>query len=251
MKKLLYILIAIISLNQEIKAQSSLQDSVVNGMLLSAHFGVYTPYGDLKSRFGQNGLIGGELNYKTLKNFTYGVEASFFYGRNVKDDAFLDSLYSDNDQLIGYTGTIANVALFERGFTLEAKAGKLFPIKALNPNSGIMVNVGVGLMQHKIKISDIDDVVIYLKGDYAKGYDKLSNGLMLTQSIMFINLDKKHLLNFKVGLEVKEAFTQNRRNWNFDERLQDSTQRLDIIAGIKLSWLVPFYSKNEERFYSY
>ena len=74
---------------------------------------------------------------------------------------------------------------------------------------------------------------------------------MLTQSIMFINLDKKHLLNFKVGLEVKEAFTQNRRNWNFDERLQDSTQRLDIIAGIKLSWLVPFYSKNEERFYSY
>lgn len=232
-------------------AQSSIKDSVLSCKMISAHYGFYLPFADMKTRFGGSSLVGGELSFKNRHNWYFGVEGDYLFGRKVKDSHFLDSLYTADSLLIGYQGTDGRVALQERGFSFEGKVGKLFPIKKFNPNSGILVTVGAGFLQHKIRIVDVDEMLYQLDGAYAKGYDRLTNGLMISQSVMFINLDPKHYLNFRIGFDCKEAFTQNRRSWNFDERRQDTSKRLDIIIGLRAAWMLPFFGRQEERFYTH
>ena len=141
--------------------------------------------------------------------------------------------------------------MFERGYTLEGNVGKIIPAFGSNPNSGIYVRLGAGFMQHKIRITDTEGIIYQVNEGYAKGYDRLSNGLMLSQYVGFLNIDPRHLLNFHVGLLAQEAFTQNRRSWNFDERRQDTDKRLDILIGLRATWMLPFFSKNEQRFYTH
>jgi hypothetical protein len=247
MKKWLFIIVLI---SFESAQSQSLKDASVAGTLICGNFGFYFPGGDLAKRFGNNSSIGGSIYRKTQSNIFLGLGSDFIYGRKVKEDAFLDSL-SSGDDFIGYTGTIAEVALYQRGYTIHATVGKLLPIKKINPNSGIMLNAGVGFMQHKIRIVDLDEILLQFNDEYKKGYDRLSNGLMLCQSIQLLNLDARHRINFKIGLDFKEAFTRNRRSWNFDERRQDNKLRFDMMMGISGSWILPFYSKNEERLYFY
>lgn len=250
MKTIIAVTFFLIGFGLFANAQSSIKDTPLAATIISAHYGYYFPVADMAKRFGNNSAIGGSLHRKMANNYFVGLNGDFIFGRKVYDDAFLDSL-SNNDDLIGYTGTIAEVALYERGFTAYADCGKLLNLKTLNPNSGILVSAGVGFMQHKIRIVDLDEVLLQLDKEYQKGYDRLTNGLMLTQSVQFLNLDAHHRINFKVGLDLKQAFTRNRRSWNFDEHKQDNTLRFDMLIGLKGSWMLPLYSKHEERFYSF
>lgn len=229
---------------------SSIKDTPLGATLISAHYGFYVPLGDMAKRFGNNSIVGGGIHRKTNKNLIFGLNGDFIFGRRVHEDAFLDSL-SNGDDIIGYTGTIAEVALYERGFTVYGNVGKVFKIKGMNANSGLVLSAGIGFMQHKIRIVDLDEILLQLNDEYKKGYDRLTNGLMLTQSVQLLNLDPRHLINFKIGLDLKEAFTRNRRSWNFDERLQDNRLRFDMLIGLKGAWILPLYSKHEERFYSF
>ncbi len=234
----------------EFAQSQSLKDTSIAGTLIAGNFGAYLSAGDLADRFGACSSIGGTIYRKTQSNFFFGLGSDFVYGRNVKEDAFLDSISSGND-FVGYTGTIADVALYQRGYVVYATVGKLLPMKKVNPNSGILLNAGLGFMQHKIRIVDLDEVLLQFNEEYKKGYDRLSNGFMLCQSVQFLNLDARHRVNFKIGLDLKQAFTRNRRTWNFDERRQDNKLRFDMMIGLSGSWILPFYSKNEERLYFY
>ena len=64
-------------------------------------------------------------------------------------------------------------------------------------------------------------------------------------------LDPKKRLNFSLGFEFTEGFTQNQRSYNFDTRMQDTEKRLDLLYSLKLALTVPIYLKkaNEEEFF--
>ena len=47
-----------------------------------------------------------------------------------------------------------------------------------------------------------------------------------------------------------EGFTQNRRDWNYTEMMKDDKQRLDLLFGLKVGWMLPLYGKHLEQFYS-
>ncbi len=228
----------------------SLKEASIAGTLIQGNFGLYLPFGDLANRFGNNSSIGGGVYRKSVSNFIFGIGSDFIYGRTVKESSFIDSLSAGSD-LIGYTGTIADVALFERGYMIYGSIGKLVSIKKINPNSGIIFSAGVGFLQHKIRIVDQDEILLQLNKEYKKGYDRLTNGVLFKQTIQLINLDARRRMNFRVGFDFNEALTRNRRSWNFDERKQDNTLRLDMMMGLSASWILPLYSKNEERFYNY
>lgn len=247
MKKCFFLLFSLIAING---VAQSLRDTSIAGILIAGNFGYFFPGGDFAKRFGNTSSVGGTIFRKTRSNYFIGLGSDFIYGRNVKDAAFIDSISSGND-LIGYTGTIAEVALYARGFTAYATAGTLVPIRRINPNSGILFTAGLGFLQHKIRIVDLDEILLQLDDTYKKGYDRLTNGILLCQSVQFLNLDAHHRINFKIGLEFKEALTRNRRSWNFDERRQDEALRFDLMFGLSGSWILPFYSKSEERFYSF
>src|SRR5258708_12764667 len=77
---LIFLFICNFSIAQRVK------DTCMNIPLSTYHFAGQTPMGDLKDRFGQNLNVGASFLYKLRKSWTLGVEASYFFGRNVKND---------------------------------------------------------------------------------------------------------------------------------------------------------------------
>src|SRR5204863_8304518 len=134
-------------------------------------------------------------------------------------------------------------------FHFLVKAGKVFNVLSPNPNSGLMATVGAGLLQHKIRIENDDANAPQVLGDYVKGYDRLTNGLSITESVGWIYFGKNHIANFNFGFEFTQAFTKNRRSYNFDEMRKDDTNRLDLLYGFRVSWIIPFYGSKPKEFY--
>lgn len=223
----------------------SAQEATLNeghAVLINFTFGGQLPGGDLYDRFGANLNIGGRADYLTEKNnLIFGLEGYFLFGNTVKEDV-LASLRTPNGLIISNDRTPTEVPLRERGFYIGGSIGKLFSLSQTNPRSGIRATVGVGLLQHKIRIQD-DPVRQFaqLSEDYKKGYDRLSNGLAFNEFIgyQYLSLDKR--INFYAGFEFTQALTQSRRDFNFDTRSQDTTERLDLLWGIRVGWVIPVY----------
>lgn len=230
---------------------SNLQDTTVSGWLLQVHYGRHIPFADMADRFGSNNAIGGAIKRKTAANWLWSAEGAYLFGGNIREDSIVDGLLTSEGFFIGLNGLAASVLLFERGFTFSFNGGKLIPMWKQYPNSGLMLMAGIGVLQHKIKIEDPDQNVPYLSGDYAKGYDRLTNGWCLRQYVGYLNLDVRKRLNYEIGLEAIQGFTRNRRPWNFDQMRRDDRRRLDVLIGLRLTWMLPFYGRGEERFYTY
>jgi hypothetical protein len=122
---------------------------------------------------------------------------------------------------------------------------------ASDPNSGLMLLAGTGFMQHKIFIKVKDNMVAALRKDYNKGYDRMTNGFSAVQFIGYMRMDKKRLHNFFAGIEIVEGWTKGRRSINFDTMTIDDNQRLDILYGIKLGWIIPFRKRMAKDYYYY
>lgn len=204
-------------------------------------YGYQLPGGDLQDRFGTSTSLGGKLELLLKNNWAFSVDGYFSFGRIVKEDPLTPLRDSDN-VLIGTNFSQASILLRQRGFYLGASVGRLFSISKKNKRSGIKIELGVGLLQHKIRIQDDpESFVPILSGDYKKGYDRLTNGLALRQFIGYQYHSRNRLINCYAGFEFTEAFTQNRRSYNFDTMAADETKRLDILTGFKIGWILPFY----------
>jgi len=232
------------------QSRSNLGDTIVNAKLIQFSYAIQFPFADMADRFGNNSSLGASFSFKMAHNWMIGFEGNFLFGGNIKEDTILDHLFTSQGFLIGTNGYAESVLLFERGMTFWGKFGKLFPVMKGNPNAGINVLLGAGFLQHKIKIEDPDNAVPYVTGDYSKGYDRLTNGFALTQYVGFLNLDKRKFLNFNAGIELIEGFTKNRRDYNFDQMKKDDASRIDILVGLKIAYILPFYGRGEQRFYT-
>ena len=230
---------------------SRLGEESVPAMITSVDFGFYLPAGDLKNRFGKNMSIGLSGMYKLRSNWLFGASGGFLFGGDVKEDSLAINLITGNGYIVGTDGLPAEIALFERGFIIMGKVGKLFPIKKTHQNAGIALILGAGFMQHKIHISDRNNALPQLQGDYLAGYDRLSNGPAVTQFVGYLHLDKNKRINFYAGLEATEAFTQTRRLFNFDTRSGNTGTRIDVMLGIKVGWILPFYGKKVGDYYTH
>lgn len=254
MRKIFFVFSVLISVENILahaQSKTNIADTIVNAKLLSMGYAFQIPMADMANRFGSNNNISASFTFKMGHNFLLGVEGNVLFGGNIKEDTILDNLFTSQGFLIGTNGLAESVILFERGFSLWGKFGKLFPVFNSNPNSGLNVMIGAGFLQHKIKIEDPDKAVPYVDGVYAKGYDRLTNGFAISQYIGFLHLDRRRLKNFNTGIELTEAFTQNRRDINFDQMKKDDSMRLDMLLSFRFSWILPFYGKGEQRFYTH
>ncbi|MBA3646942.1 MAG: hypothetical protein H0W62_00060 [Chitinophagales bacterium] len=249
----LYFLSVILFIGFHTNAQvtSNFIDTTLNAKLLYLGYALQLPAGDMSDRFGANNNIGAGINFKLGNNWLLGAEFNFIFGGRVKEDSILNKLLTSTGGIVGTNGNYETIFLSERGYSLMGKFGKIVPVFHSNPNSGISLMIGAGFLQHKIKFEDPNHQVPEVDDDYAKGYDRLTNGFAISQSLGYIHLDKRKLVNFSISAEALEGFTQNRRDWNFDQMQKDNSKRLDVLIGLKLAWLIPFYGKNEERIYTY
>jgi len=210
--------------------------------MLTINYGNQFPQKDLQTRFGSNLTVGLNLEYMTDKqNFIFGAQSSLIFGNEVKENV-LSSLQNENGTIYNNNFSNATVDLRERGSFSGVYVGKLFGLLKENKRSGIRIQLGAGLLQHKIRIQiDPNSFVTELSENRKKGYDRLTNGLALQQFIGYQHHSKSRLINFYAGFELIEGFTKNRRNINVDTGLTDTTDRIDLLVGFRLGWTLPFY----------
>lgn len=216
--------------------------------MASIHLGGQIPAGDLAQRFGPNMNVGGAFMIKTKRNWLFGIESNYFFGRNVKEDV-LTQLKNSDGSIVDNEGFPADLRVTERGLGIHLTAGKIFKFWAPNPNSGFMVNIGAGYLHSKIKLYDAQRKIAAIKGDLVYGYDRLSSGFSVTQFIGYMYLGDNRLLNLYFGIEGCQAFTQSVRKLNYDTGLPDTKKRLDMLYGLRFGWILPLYKKKPSEFY--
>jgi len=229
-------------------AQLSIRDSAIAFPMIGASFQYQLPGGDMAYRFKGNFNAGALFQWKLKSKWIFGIEGNYLFAESVKEADMLNGITTSQGTVISESGEPATILFQERGLLVYAKAGKLFPIIGPNKNSGLLTTIGVGLLQHKIRFETKEDVP-ELDDDYAKGYDRLSNGLSLTEFVGYMHCGNSRLINFSVGIECTQGFTKNRRDFNFDTMSKDSKQRLDLLFGLKLSWFFLLYKHAATGFY--
>ncbi|MGZ5242526.1 MAG: hypothetical protein ACXWDO_00600 [Bacteroidia bacterium] len=250
MKYLRLLLLLYIILPQNALAQKQINDTGINVSLIGVAYSFNLPGGDLSDRFGSNSTIGASYWFKHKSNWLFGAEYNYIFGTQVREKGMFSNIDTEQGYLINGRGELQVLKTLERGHLAMLKVGKIFPnIIKTNPNSGLFVKAGAGFMEHKIKYYWAGQDPPQLMSPYYKGYDRLSNGLALSQSIGFLKLDSRNYFNFMAEFEVVEGFTKNRRDWNYDTLMKDDKERLDLMFALKLSWFFPIYRKTAEGFY--
>lgn len=204
-------------------------------------YGLQFPALDLAQRFGSNFAAGVGFDWQSgRKNWIIGLESQFHFGESVKEDP-LQGLRTAEGNIVGNDRELADIQLRRRGIYVGALAGKWLPF-GKNAQSGLRVTFGAGLLQHKIRIQkDVFRAVPQVSEEYAKGYDRLSNGLALHQFIGYQYMSKDRRMNINVGFEFFQAFTQGRRSFQYDLRRPDDQPRLDGLIGARATWILPFF----------
>lgn len=252
LKSLLIILTFLINLPHQPHAQSLLQDSILHALLIEFQYGYFFPAADMKARFGQCSALGPGIKFKSKKNFIIGAEGHFLFGGQVKESDILQHITTHKEGfLIGAEGTYENYTLSERGFLMKTETGKIFSFDRPNINSGIYIAAGIGFMQHKIRIEVDEGNVPHLSKEYKKGYDRLCNGIAVSQTIGYRYFSPHRFLNLFVAFEITEAFTRSRRTWYFDKNSQANEHRVDVLYGLKAGLVIPIYREPTEKYYYY
>lgn len=229
--------------------QANVRDSCIFVTQLQFGYGFHIPGGDLSNRFGFNHSIAFSPTIKTGSNWLFGLDAQFHFGNQVKETSMLDGLKTSQGLIIGQDGIPAEVFFYQRGYNFNLNFGKLFSLLSNNPNSGILAKIGVGYFQHKIRLEDRDRVVPQLRDDYLKGYDRLTSGLGITGFIGYQQLSNRRLVNFFGGFEFTQAFTQGRRDHQFDTNAPYHEKRIDMQWGFRAGWIFPIYKRAPEEYY--
>lgn len=234
-------------------SQASATDSALSIPMFYVTYAYQFPGGDMADRYGNNSSIGGGFQWKTTKNLIVGGEFLFMFGNKVKiaDDIMFNLKTNDGD-IISMSGNFTNYAIFERGYYISGRIGKLIPVLSPNENSGFVVMGSLGYMQHKIRIEVEKNTAPQIDGDYKKGYDRLAGGFSISQFVGYMHIGDNRLLNFFGGVEIYEAWTKPKRDVNFDTTKPDIiTNRFDLLIGLKIGWVIPIFQRMPEKYYYY
>ena len=233
----------------ESNAQVNIKDSVVFTPMIQISYSYQIAAGDLMNRFGNNSNIGLSFLIKNKNNWIYGIDGSFIFGNEIKENQILKNISTNDGYIITSNGQFADVKLFERGYTAQVRGGRLFPVLSPNPNSGIFCTLGVGFLQHKIRIENTGNTAPQLSVEYKKGYDRLSNGIAFSEFLGYTFLSNNRRVNFYFGLELYQALTKNRRTYNYDLMEKVDVTKQDFLNGFRIGWVIPLYEKLPNEYY--
>jgi len=58
-------------------------------------------------------------------------------------------------------------------------------------------------------------------------------------------------MNFYIGIEFTQAFTKNRRGFNYNTGEYDNASRLDLLYSLKAGMVIPFARRAPKSYYTY
>ncbi len=224
-----------------------------NGFILNGNGAFDIPGGDMAKRFGDSYRVGPAVLYKTTKNWIWGAKFDFILGGKVHQDSLMINIkdkYSTGDgslyEFLNNQGERIGVPVYERGYAVGLEFGKIIPFSLRYPDNGLVLMGTVGFIQHKIDIYDKDKTVQQLRGDYLKGYDRLTNGSFVEGYVGYIFFSNNRLVNFTIGVDALFGFTQDRRDYLYDVMRPDNAQRLDVLFGLRGGWFIPIFKRKSE-----
>jgi len=247
----LLIIIALLGVPQPSYAQGNLRDTTIALTLVTGSYAFQIPGGDMGLRFGANSNIGLSALRKTSRNYLIGAEGGFLFGDNVREPGLLRNMITREGQIVDQDGEMADVLIYQRGYTVMAVVGKIIPVAGPNPNSGLLLKFGGGYFRHKIRIQTQKNEVPQLQGQYLEGYDRLAAGPVAMLFAGYQNLSNNRRVNFMVGFEILAGFTEPLRAMNFDTQRSDTDRRFDGLMGIRAGWSLPIYKRQDDRFHFY
>lgn len=231
-------------------SQRSVKDSIVGSLLIQASYALQFPGADLAESYGANSSVGAVIGYKTNRNWLWNVHLGFIFGDQVEGrEELFSGISTSTGEIIDGDGVYTSLALFERGYHLQAKAGKIIPFGGINPNSGIFFQTGIGFLTHRIRIETQFGTAPQLKGDYAKGYDRMRGGFAHSIEAGYFFMGNSRVLNFSLGFEFVHAYTRPLRDYDFSLKRADLNKYTDHYYGIRLNWMIPAYKRTTQKYY--
>lgn len=256
----LFVLCFLFGQNQEVFGQKKTRNyrfdenaQPPNGFLIDFSYGVDLPFADMAENFKYNFNLAGKVQYILSNNLTFGLVGDYQFVDDIKTDV-VANLREEEGSIIDRFGQLSDVQLGQRGFFLGASVSYLIPVFKKYKRSGIEVRFEGGYQQHWVRIEVLGGDIFALSNHYKKGYDRMTTGFAMRQYIGYRHLDKNRLLNFFGGFTLMEAFTKNRRGFNFDTMEEDNKDRVDILLGFRIGITLPIYiytpeTQEDVRFY--
>jgi len=227
--------------------------SARSGFILTGNASFDFPGGDMAQRFGVSYRLGPGVLYKTTKNWVFGIKGDFILGGIVHQDSLMANIkdkYSVGDgsyyEFINNGGERIGVPVYERGYAIGLEGGKIINFNPRYPDNGLFLLASAGYIQHKIDIYDKDKTVDQLRGEYLKGYDRLTTGVFVEGYAGYIFFSSNKLLNFTLGLDGLFGFTRGRRDYLYDVMRPDNEKRLDVLFGLRGGWFIPIFKRKSE-----
>jgi hypothetical protein len=234
-------------------AQNDQNDKYYGHPTLSFHYSLNSPIFEWKSRFGLFNSLGGQIGYKTKHHWLFMGEGNFIFGNQIKETNILDNLKDSYGNITDDQGNITLAPIFSRGYSASFILGKLIPFNESGNESGLLFNLGLGILSYKYRIETNSVNVPQIEGDYTKGYDRLTSGLLFSQFVGYQYVSSKSLYNFYLGLHFQQGLTYNQRTVFFDkpQEVVSTKMRIDGSYGLKFGWNIPFFSDKPKEFYYY
>lgn len=245
------LLLLFLSLHLSLLAQEDISDEAIRIPMINLNAAFHIPGGDLDNRFGNSALFGVGFQLKNKNNIYWGFDGAGLTGSTIVEDNIINIISADSIDIIDLNGNTASVRFWERGAHAQFVLGKIFPVLAPNKNSGFFVQAGLGYMYHKIRIEDIGNQSPQLNSDLLKGYDRLSMGISTSEFIGYRYFSNSQKINFFIGIEFIQAFTQDVRQYDYNAQTAYQDKRLDLLSGLKFGWTFPLYKKSDNKYYYY
>ncbi|MBL0310904.1 MAG: hypothetical protein IPP77_14915 [Bacteroidetes bacterium] len=220
-----------------------------SAVLIAPSYTAQFPFGDMKTRFGFNSLIGLHLSYKTANNWLVGGEVGVLVGARVKESYLLDNISTSSGQHVTLFNDLTNVKPNEIGYNVKFVAGKIVPLSKKFPDAGLLFMTSIGFLEHKILFNVRRTELPQLDKTYRTGYDRLSNGPVVSQFIGGIYMERKKFISVYGGLQFDLGFTQGRRPYDFYLQKPLNDKRMDMFIGIKFGWIIPIFLQASDKEY--
>ncbi|NVK27102.1 MAG: hypothetical protein HWE14_03605 [Flavobacteriia bacterium] len=233
-------------------AQVNVRDSLVQGWLIHISASYNMKGGDFSEHFLPNFSIGGDLQYKWKSNWFLSVGGRYHFGDKLRDPyAIFGDLLTSSGELLALNGEYATVTFRERGWNGSVDVSYLFNQLGHNPNSGVMLGLGLGYNAHWIDVRNQQDNTPQIQDEYLRGYDRYTQGFMTRQYLGYHFAGDQRSVNFTIGFEFMQGFNSNNREYNYNTRMFDTGTKLDYYYGLRVSWFLPIYNENAQKFYYY
>ncbi|MBP3763119.1 MAG: hypothetical protein J6I49_04455 [Bacteroidales bacterium] len=203
-----------------------------------------------------------EWAYKFRSNWMLTLDADIWFGYN-NDNLQLRAerigdVYNSQGHALSLEGTDGVVTAYNRSLAVRPGVAKIITLFPNDPNSGLLLKLSGGwFMQKSIFSQDMNESKVpQLTGDYSHLYDHYRNGFMLTESVGFAYMSNyRTYINVKITFDFSQCVSWSSRPYTIDNVMglngKDGNRYLDLMFGVKLSWLFPITGRTSYDYYYY